>query len=291
MSFVLVVSFISCKEKDEVKKESWAVVIDFFSPDPSYYPAIRKFPFPDSLRFEPLETFFTNQNKKPTISDSSIIFYDSYNANGMKLCCIKDTLELYIDSIQGRKYLFAIGEYISVFQSNNNADTNLRVRKMPDSIPLWGIQLNVPYPVEKFKNEYEKLGARHVKLDTRFDEVSKQAWNDNDSIYVETIQFNNSTDRVITALYKDIKENEVRSIIDQMKNRFPAIKLEEGSQTGNDGKTLKLIRMYYQGVSVSFTQNTETEYSFMITDYYETLKLIIRNAEAGYIFREDVKIY
>jgi hypothetical protein len=49
--------------------------------------------------------------------------------------------------------------------------------------------------------------------------------------------------------------------------------------------------MYYQGVSISFTQNTETEYSFMVTDYYETLKLIIKNAEAGYIFRDDVKIY
>ena len=29
----------------------------------------------------------------------------------------------------------------------------------------------------------------------------------------------------------------------------------------------------------------------MITDYYETLKLIINNAGVGYIFTDDVKIY
>lgn len=288
--FFLVFFSVSCKQT-EVKKELWALVIDFFSADPTYYPGIKKFPFPDSLRFEPLELFFTNQNKTPIISDSTIIFYDSYSSNGQKLCCIKDTLELYIDSIRGKKYLFAIGEYISVFQSDNNVDTNLRIRKTPDSIPLWGIRLNFPYPAEKFKNEYEKLGARYVKIDTRFDEVSRQEWNENDSILVETIQFNNSTDRIITALYKDINENEVSSIIDQMKIKFPTITQQEAIQTGSDGKQLKIIRMYFQGVSISFTQNTETEYSFMITDYYETLKLILKNAEAGYIFRDDVKIY
>ena len=293
MYVVLVFSFLSCKQQEakKEKKELWAVVIDFFSPDPGYYPGIKKFPFPDSLRFEPLELFFTNQSKTPIISDSTIIFYDNYTSNGMKLCCIKDTLELYIDSIKEKKYLFAIGEYISVFQSDNNIDTNLRIRKTPDSIPLWGVRLNVPYPTEKFKNEYEKLGARYVKIDTRFDEVSKQEWNDNDSILVETIQFNNSTDRIITALYKDIHENEVTSIIDQLKKTFPGITIQEAVQTASDGKRLKIIRMNYQGVSISFTQNTETEYSFMITDYYETLKLIIKNAEAGYIFRDDVKIY
>ena len=81
------------------------------------------------------------------------------------------------------------------------------------------------------------------------------------------------------------------SIIDQLKNEFPAITQKEAIQTGSNGERFKVIRMNYQGVSISFTQNTATEYSFMITDYYETLKLILNNAEAGYIFRDDVKIY
>lgn len=282
--------FVSCKQKQE-KKELWASVIDFFSPDIAYYPDIKQFPFPDSLRFETLESFFTNQDKTPTITDSTIIFFDSYRANGQRICCQKDTLELFIDSIKGKKYLFAIGEYISVFQSDNNPDTNFRIRKTPLSIPLWGIQLNVPYPVAKFKDEYEKLGAKFVEIDPRNDEVSRQKWNENDSILVETIQFNNSTDRIITAIHKDITKKEMDSIIEELKNKFSTIRYEEAIQKDEDGDLFKVIRMYFQGISISFKQNEENVYSIMITDYYETLKLIINNVEAGYIFRDDIKFY
>ncbi len=280
----------SCKQRQE-KKELWAPVIDFFSPDIAYYPQMKKFPFPDSLRFESLEVFFTNQDKTPIITDSTIIFFDNYRANGQKMCCIKDTLELFIDSIRGKKYMFAIGKYISVFQSDNNADTNLRTRKTHGSIPLWDIQLNVPYPVAKFKGVYEKLGARFVEIDPRNDEISRQKWNENDSILVETIQFNNSTDRIITAIQRDMNENEMSSIIEQLKNKFPTITYEEAIQRDGAGKSFKIIRMYYQGISISFKQNGENEYSFMISDYYETLKLIIKNAGVGYIFTDDIKIY
>ena len=282
--------FVSCKQSEE-KKELWAPIIDFFSPDLTYYPGIKKFPFPDSLRFVSLESFFSNQDKKPILSDSTIIFFDNYRVNGQKLCCKKDTLELFIDSIKGKKYLFVIGEYISVLQSHNNPDTNLRVRKNLGSIPLWGIQLNVPYPVTKFKGQYEKLGAKFVEIDPRSDEVSRQKWNENDSILVETIQFNNSTDRYITSVHKDMNENEMNSIIEQLKNKFPTITYEEAIQKSSDGKPLKVIRMYFQGISISFNQNEENVYSFMITDYYETLKLIINNAGVGYVFTDDIKIY
>ncbi len=267
------------------------MVINFFSPDTTNYPETKKFPFPDSLRFVSLTDYFTNQNKTPIISDSTIIFYDNYRANGEKLCCKQDTLEVYIDSIKGKKYLFVIGDYITVLQSNNNADTNLRTRKNSISIPLWDIKLNTPYPPEKFKNEYEKLGATHVKLAERFDEVNKQKWNDNDSISVETIQFNNSTDRIITALYKDMNKTEVNSLIDHVRNEFPNLKYQEVIQKNIEGNPMKIIRMLFQGVSISFTQVNETEYTFMITDYYETIKLILNNAGTGYIFRDDIKFY
>ena len=286
-----VYTFVSCKQEPGDKKELWAVVINFFSPDTTYYPVTKTFPFPDSLRFEPLDLFFTNQNKPPVINDSTIIFYDNYRENGEKLCCRQDTLEVYTDSIRGKKYLFAIGEYIAVFQSNNNSDTNLRTRKDAVSIPLWKIQLNTPYPPGKFKNEYEKLGAAHVKLGERFDEVSKQKWNDNDSISVETVQFNNSTDRMITALSKDLNETEVNSLIDHVRNKFPNLTYKEVIKKNSEGKPFKIIRMYFQGVSISFTQANATEYTFMITDYYQTIKLIINNAGTGYIFRDDVRIY
>jgi len=291
MVFFFVFLFVSCTQKPDVKKELWAVVINFFSPDTTYYPATKKFPFPDSLRFEPLDIFFTNQNKPPIITDSNIIFYDNYRVNGEKLCCKQDTLEVYTDSIRGKKYLFAIGEYITVFQSNNNSDTNLRTRKNPVSIPLWDIKLNTPYPPGRFKNEYEKLGAKHVKLNERFDEVNKQKWNDNDSISVETIQFNNSADRMITALSKDMNETEVNSLIDHVKNKFPNLTYKEVIKKNSEGKPFKIIRMYFQGVFISFTQGNATDYTFMITDYYETIKLIINNTGIGYIFRDDVKIY
>ena len=282
--------FVSCKQSQE-KKELWAPIIDFFSPDLSYYPGIKKFPFPDSLRFVSLESFFSNQDKKPILTDSAIIFFDNYRVNGQKLCCKKDTLEFFIDSIKGKKYLFVIGEYISVLQSYNKPDSNFRIRKAPGSIPLWGIQLNVPYPVTKFKGEYEKLGAEFVEIDPRSDEVSRQKWNENDSILVETIQFNNSTDRFITAVHKDMTEKEMDTIIEQLKNKFPTITYEEAIQRGTDGKLFKAIRMYFQGISISFKQIEENVYSFTITDYYETLKLIINNAGVGYVFTDDIKIY
>jgi len=288
MCFIFV--FISCKQSQE-KKELWAPIIDFFSPDSTYYPNIKRFPFPDTLRFVSLESFFSNQDKKPILTDSTIIFFDNYRVNGQKNCCKKDTLEFFIDSIKGKKYLFVIGEYLSALQSESNADTNLRIRKTPDSISLWGIQLNVPYPIAKFKGEYEKLGAKFVEIDPRNDEISRQKWNENDSILVETIQFNNSSDKIITAVQKEMTENEMNSLIEQLKNKFPTIKYEEANQRDNDGKPLKVIRMSFQGISISFKQNEENEYSFMITDYYETLKLIITNAGVGYIYTDDVKIY
>ena len=282
--------FTSCKQSQE-KKELWAPVIDFFSPDMSFYPDIKKFPFPDSLRFVSLESFFSNKDKKPILTDSTIIFFDNYWENGQKSCCKKDTLQVFTDTIKGKKYLFVIGEYLSLLQSDNNIDTNLRRRKTPDSIPLWGIQLNVPYPIAKFKDEYEKLGAKYVEIDPRNDEVSRQKWKENDSILVETIQFNNSTDRIITAVQKDMTEKEMDSIIEQLKNNFPTITYEEALQKDDDGKPLKVIRMNFQGISISFKQNGENVYSFSITDYYETLNLILNNAGIGYVFRDDVKFY
>src|SRR4030095_15196461 len=165
ISIFTVYLFLSCKENPGTKKELWAVVINFFSPDLSYYPGMKKFPFPDSLQFAPLDSFFANQGRLPTINDSAIIFDNTYWENGKKVCCKKDTLEVFTDSINGKKYLFAIGEYIAVFQSDSNAFTRLRSRKNTVSFPLWGIKLNTPYPPGKFKNEYEKLGARLVKID------------------------------------------------------------------------------------------------------------------------------
>lgn len=282
--------FISCKQSQE-KKELWAPVIDFISPDMSYYPDLKKFPFPDSLRFVSLESFFTNQDKKPILTDSNIIFFDNYWVNGQKFCCKKDTLGLFIDSIKDNKYLFVIGEYLSVLQCANNVDTNLRTRKIPALMPLWGIQLNMPYPVAAFKDEYEKLGAKYVEIDPRNDEVSRQKWKENDSILVETIQFNNSTDRIITAVQKDINENEMNDIIAQLKNNYATIKYNEVIAKDGNGKPFKVIRMNFQGISISFKQNGENVYSFMITDYYETLKLIINNAGNGYIFRDDISFY
>ena len=290
MTFFIVYIFISCKETPGNKKESWAVVINFFSPDPSYYPAMKKFPFPDLLQFAPLDSFFVNQGRLPIISDSAIIFDNTYWVNGEKVCCKKDTLEVYTDSINGKKYLFAIGEYIALFQSDSSVFTRLRPRKTT-APQLWDIKLNTPYPPEKFKNEYEKLGARLVKLDERFDEVYKQKWRENDSIAVETIEFNSSEDRVITSVIKDMSEAEANFLIDDIKNKFPNLTYKEAMQKDSDGKLLKVIRILFQGVSMSFTQTSTNEYSFMMTDYYETLKFIIANDETDYFFRDDVKIY
>ena len=290
MTFFIVYIFISCKVTPGNKNESWAVVINFFSPDQSYYPPMKRFPFPDLLKFAPIDSFFVNQGRLPIINDSAIIFYNTYRENNEKACCKKDTLEVYTDSINGKKYLFAIGEYIALFQSDSRVFTRLRPRKKI-ALQLWGIKLNTPYPPEKFKNEYEKLGARLVKLDERFDEVNKQKWRENDSIAVETIEFDNSEDRVITSVIKDMNEAEANFLIDNVKNKFPNLKYKEVMQKDSDGKLLKVIRILFQGVSMSFAQISATEYSFILIDYYETLKLIIANAETGYLFRDDVKIY
>ena len=268
----------------------WALVTNFLSPDISNNPGSKNFPFPDALRFALPDTIFSNQGRLPTISDSTIIFYSNYYVNGERACCEKDTLELFSDSIKGKKYLFVINDYITVFQSDSNSFANLRPAKNA-SLPLWGINLNTPYQVIKFKDEYEKLGARLVKINARFDEVSKQKWSENDSISVETIQFNNSEDRIITALYKDMNAKDVDSTIGYIRNQFPYCNYSETFEKDSDGKQLRFIRITYQGVSISFTQVNTTDYQFMMTDYYTTIKLIINNAGTGYVFRDDVKIY
>ena len=66
---------------------------------------------------------------------------------------------------------------------------------------------------------------------------------------------------------------------------------EEALQPDSDGNPLKIIRMNYEGISFSFEQISATEYSFMMTDYYETIKLILSNAGGGYNFKDDLTIY
>jgi hypothetical protein len=279
----------SCKEEPAIKKrEMWAVVIDFLSPDSSYYPSLKNFPFPDSLQFSLPDTLFVNQNRLPVISDSSIIYYKKYNVNGENVCCKGDTLQVFSDTILGKKYVFVIGEYIALFQSDSLS--GLRPRKQIASIPLWGVKLNTPYSPDKFLNKYEKLGADHVKLRDEFNEVSRQTWAENDSILVETIQFNNSNDRIITSLYKDMSAENVNTMIDYLKNNFSSAKYKESVQRDNEGKSMKIMRLLIDGLSITFTQISDTEYSFQVTDYYETLKLILGNRH-GYVFRDDVRIY
>ncbi len=281
--------FSSCKEEPVAKKEMWAAVIDFVSPDSSYYQPLENFPFPASLRFALPDTLFVNQNRLPIISDSSIIYYKRHEVNGEIVCCIADTLQIYSDTIQGKKYIFAIGEYIALFQSDTLL-SGVRPRKKVASKPLWGIELNTPYSADKFLNKYEKLGAHFVKLREDLDEVSQQTWAENDSILVETIQFYNSNDRIITSIYKDMSEKDVDTMIDNIKNNFPSTKYQETVQKNNEGKPMKIMRLRIDGFSITFTQTTNTEYSFQATDYYETLKLILANQQR-YIFRDDVKIY
>jgi hypothetical protein len=281
---------ISCKQKT-IEKESWAVVMNFMSPDTAHYAGIKNFPFPDSLRFVSLERYFTIQDKPPVIGDSAIIFYDTYWENNKKLCCKADTLEIFIDTIKGKKHLFVINDYITVFQSNIFSDSMLRARKEAPLNSLWNIRLNTPYPVDKFKDEYEKLGAKFVQVNARFDEVDKQKWSGNDSILVETIQFKNSNDRIITSLSKDMTQPEADSMIGHIKNIFPGRAYRESIQTGSDGKPLKSARIYFQGVAISIDQVSATAYTFVVSDYYETIKLILNNAETGYIFRDDLRIY
>lgn len=285
----LTIIFLACKDIS-AKKESWAVIINFFSPDTSYYPETKKFPFPDSLQFATLEDHFTNQDKGPMINDSAIIYYSNYNRDGQRSCCIQDTLETFTDTINGKKYLFAIGEYVAVFLSNADSTGTLHKRRNMPLIPLWNIQLNTPYPPGKFKVEYEKLGAEFVKLDERIDEVYRQKWNDNDSIFVETIQFANSTNRIITQVYKDMNQQEVDSTINYLK-KLSHLKYNEVAQPGNDTMLFKAIKMSLQGISISIIQTSADQYSFTITDYYETIKFILKNAGTNYIFRDDLKIY
>lgn len=284
-----ITGLISCDPPVQ-KKESMAVVINFFSPDPSYYPVLKKFPFPDSFEFAPLDIFFTNQNKAPVISDSTIVFYDYYRSNGQKLCCKEDTLLLFTDTIKNKKYFFAIGEYVAVFVSDTNSANNLRPRK-DQPVSLWGIELNEPLPPEKFSEEHEKLGAEFVKLDPRIDQVYRQKWNDNDSILVETIQFRNSDQRIITQVYKDMNKLEADSTINYFRKTFPQIAYKEVINPAENGQQFKSVRMSSNGIVISVEQTAPELYSFTMTDYYETIRLIIRNADTGYIFRDDVLIH
>ena len=267
----------------------WAVVIDFLSPDSSYYPPMKNFPFPESLQFSSPETLFVNQNRLPIISDSNIIYYKKYEVNGENVCCRADTLEVYSDTVRGKKYIFAIGEYIALFQSDTLLP-GLRPRKKVASMPLWGIKLNTPYPADKFLNKYEKLGMDFVKLREELDEVSRQTWAENDSIFVETIQFNNSNDRIVTSVYKDMNVDEVNLLIGYINNNFSSVKYKETMQKDIEGKPMKIMRFIADGFLTTFTQTGEKEYSFQVTDYYETLKLILNNQQ-HYVFRDDVRIY
>ena len=129
-----------------------------------------------------------------------------------------------------------------------------------------------------------------MKLGESINEVYRQKWVENDSILVETIQFDKSTDRIITTIYKDMSDDEANAAITHIRNKFPGMSYQEAIQT-DDGKPLKIIRMELDGVSISFTQTDARQYSFMINDYYETIRLIIKNAGTNYTFRDDVKIY
>ncbi len=290
ISFLTISLFASCSKKEGKKKERWAVIINFFTPDTTDYPPTKKFPFPDSLQFATLESIFTNQDKKPIITDSAILFYDTYRENGKRVCCKQDTLASFIDTIKGKKYLFAIGDYIAVFQSDTYSDSNLWIRKNI-SVPLWGISLNSAYPAEKFKDEHEKLGTKLVKIDPRFDEVDRQKWSSGDSVLVETIQFDNSADRIITSVYKDMNQHEVDSTINELRTKFPYLKYEEATQRDGDGNHFKIIKIRFDGIAVSFTQTNSSKYSFVMTDYYQTIKLILNNPQASYVFRDDVKVH
>lgn len=270
------------------QKEMWAPIIDFKSPDSSYYPSMKSFPFPDTLQFSLPDTLFVNQNRLPVISDSNIIYYKRYEVNGAVVCCQPDTLEVYTDTIKGKKYIFAIGEFIALFQSDSLS--NIKPRKKIETIPLWGIKLNTPYPPDSFLNKYEKLGANHVKLRQELDEVSRQTWANNDSILVETIQFDDTNDRIITSVYKDMNKDEADSLINYINNNFPNAKHKETIQKDAEGKSTNVKQISINGYSITITQTGDKAYSFQATDYYETLKLIL-NKQQHYTFRDDIKVY
>jgi len=280
--------FLSCKEEVIAKKEMWAPVIDFQSPDSSYYSPMKNFPFPDTLQFSLPDTLFVNQNRLPIITDSSIIYYKRYEVNGKIECCQPDTLKVYTDTIKGKKYIFAIGDYIALFQSDSLS--HLRPRKKIEAISLWGINLNTAYPPDSFLNKYEKLGANHVKLRGELDEVSRQTWANNDSIYVETIQFDDMNDRIITSVYKDINEVEADSLINYFNTNFPSAKHKETIQKDVQGKQTHVQHILIDGYSITITQTSDKKFSFQATDYYETVKLIL-NKQQHYTFRDDVRVY
>jgi hypothetical protein len=288
--FFYLLSLSSCDEKPVAKKkEMWASVIDFLSPDSSYYSPMKNFPFPASLQFELPDTLFVNQNRPPIINDSNIIYYKRYDVNGETVCCKTDTLKVYSDTIHGKKYLFLIGEYIALFQSDS-LTSHLRPRKNTPVIPLWGIKLNSPYPADKFLNKYEKLGMDFVKLREELDEASRQTWAENDSILVETIQFDDTNDRIITSVYKDMNDEEVKLFINYIQTNFPSAKYKETIQKDVEGRSMKMMWWSIDGFSITITQTSEKEYSFQATDYYDTLKLIL-NKQQHYTFRDDIKVY
>ena len=121
--------------------------------------------------------------------------------------------------------------------------------------------------------------------------ILQAKWGDGDSVFVETIQFNNSTDRIVTQVYKDMNEQEVDSTINYFRTRFPQIAYREVTQPQENGEQLRVIRMSLNGMVISIAQTSSSQYSITVTDYYETIRLIIRNAGIGYIFRDDVYVY
>ena len=137
----------------------------------------------------------------------------------------------------------------------------------------------------------KKLGAKFVKLDPRIDEVYRQKWNDNESILVETIQYRNTFDRIVTQVYKDMNGSEADSIVNYIRTNFPNISYKEVIQPADDGLQFRSIRMSLNGVVVSVEQTGADQYSFTMTDYYETVRVIIRNAGVGYVYRDDVLIH
>ena len=47
-----------------------------------------------------------------------------------------------------------------------------------------------------------------------------------------------------------MNENEMNSIIDQLKNKFPTIAYEEAIQKNGDGELFKIIRISFQGIAI-----------------------------------------
>ena len=139
-------------------------------------------------------------------------------------------------------------------------------------------------------NKYEKLGANHVKLREELDEVSRQTWANNDSILVETIQFDDSNERIITSVYKDMNEDEVNSLVNYLNNNFPSAKQKGTTQKDAKGNPMKIKQIFVNGYSITITETGNKKFSFQATDYYETLRLIL-SKQQHYTFRDDVRVY